>query len=43
MKNGLDQLGILEHCVMLTETKVTMLTEYLESAPKPKMKRRKNK
>jgi hypothetical protein len=43
MKNALAQLGILEHCVLLTENKVAMLTEYIESAPKSHTKRRKNK
>jgi hypothetical protein len=43
MKQGLAQLGILEHCIMLTETRVAMLTEYLDDAPKPTTKRRKKK
>jgi hypothetical protein len=43
MSQGLAQLGILEHCIMLSENKVAMLTDYLGVAPKPTAKRRKNK
>jgi hypothetical protein len=36
MKKGLEQLGILEHCIELTQTKVAMLNAYLDSPPPAK-------
>lgn len=43
MKQGLEQLGILEHCTMLSETKTAMLKEYLDMTEKAATKRRKKR